>query len=117
MTKNLNKFCCRECGSRRLGYRIDGYTVAPVIFLNKGVKIDPKYLFSDEGFDYLITAGYYECMRCRKVVEHCGQKIQTKKELIAYFRMDPKIRQKEEDEYEIWCDVQDNIEMDLRRGK
>jgi len=48
----------------------------------------------------------FVCGSCGSLVEHCGIRMETEKQLIDYLTMDPDLREKEQAEYDELLDAQ-----------
>ena len=48
---------------------------------------------------YLCAEDGFICLNCKALVEHCGWRVETEKQLIDYLTMDREVREKEEKEY------------------
>lgn len=101
--KNV-KFECRECGGGELGYQKYVKCMTPVTIKNDN-NLEYGQSVIDED-DYLATLNGFSCSACETLIEHCGVRVETEKELLDYLTMDPDVREKELAEYEELLDAQ-----------
>lgn len=91
------QFTCRKCGAHELGYQKYAKCIAPVSLQENGhMEYGPSEIDED---DYLCAEDGFICLNCKALVEHCGWRVETEKQLIDYLTMDPDVREKEEAEY------------------
>jgi F0F1-type ATP synthase epsilon subunit len=98
VTSNGIKFECRQCGGNELGYQKYAKCMTPVSLLENG-HVEYNQSIIDED-DYLAILNGFACRSCGSLIEHCGLRIQTEKELIDYLSMDHDVRQQQQSEYE-----------------
>ncbi len=92
------QFTCRECGTHELGYQKYAKCIAPVSLQENGHTEYGQSIFDED--NYLTILNGFICKVCGTLIEHCGFRIQTEKELIDYLSMDPDVRQQQQQEYE-----------------
>ena len=111
MLENKNvEFTCRECGAHELGYQKYVKCVTPA-FLNvkENGHIEYGQSVIDED-DYLDTLKAFACRSCGRLIEHCDYRMETERELLNYFAMDPIVREKEEMEYKAFMSTPINVQ-------
>jgi len=91
------QFTCRDCGAHELGYQKYAKCIAPVT-LQENDHMEYGHSEIDED-DYLCAEDGFICLNCKALVEHCGWRVETEKQLIDYLTMDREVREKEEKEY------------------
>ncbi len=96
--KKKLQFTCRECGAHELGYQKHTKCMTPVSLSENGHMEYGQSIFDED--DYLTILNGFACTSCGSLIEHCGIRIQTEKELIDYLSMDPDVRQQQQSEYE-----------------
>ncbi len=104
------QFECRECGAHELGYQKYAKCIAPVSLQENG---HMEYGISqyDED-DYMAILNGFACRSCGSLVEHCGFRMETEKELSDYLSMDPDVRQQQQSEYDECVDAQSSEQSD-----
>ncbi len=104
------QFTCRECGTHELGYQKHTKCMTPVSLQENGHTEYGQSIFDEE--DYLTILNGFACTSCGSLIEHCGFRNQTEKELIGYLSMDPDVRQQQQSEYEELMSAQSEQEQD-----
>lgn len=78
----MRKFKCQICGSKRLGYRKYASCISPIVF-KKGNYIEYKQSIYDED-DYIAAANGFICLACDNLIEYCGCRMETERELTIF---------------------------------
>ena len=81
------QFTCRECGSDKLSYLKYVKCITPVS-INKNGHIEYGQSIIDED-DYLATLNGFACKSCGSLIEHCGVRMESERQLVDYLTMDP----------------------------
>ena len=110
--KNV-KFECRQCGSSKLGYIKYVKCLTPVTIKDDN-NIEYGLSVFDED-DYLATDDGFCCLDCSHIVEHCGCRFQTEKQLLAYLTMVPETKKQQENDYQETLEAE--IDRDLKDQK
>ena len=98
------KFECRKCGSHELGHQKYVKCVTPVSVREDGpMEYGPSEIDED---DYLAPLSGFACKSCGRLIEHCGIRLETEKQLIDYLTMEPFDRQHQQQEYAEILDAQ-----------
>ena len=98
------QFTCQKCGDHELGYQKYVKCVMPVTIKNdNNLEYDLSIIDED---DYLAILNSFACGACGSLVEHCGIRMETEKQLIDYLTMEPDLREKEQAEYQELIDAQ-----------
>lgn len=98
------KFECRECGGGELGYQKYVKCITPVMIKDDN-NLEYGQSIIDED-DYLATLNGFSCSACKTLIEHCGVRVETERQLIGYLSMEPFDRQHQQQEYEELLDAQ-----------
>ncbi len=111
MCNNENlEFTCRECGAHELSYQKYAKCTTPVSLKKDGHIEYGQSIFDDD--DYLATLNGFACKSCGRLVEHCGFRMESERQLIDYLTMDPQVRQQQQSEYDELLDAQSYQEQD-----
>ena len=97
MSKEKVEFKCKKCGSNKLGYQKYAKCITPVSQENGNIKYSLSEINEN---DYLCVSNGFICMTCKSLVEYCGLRFETEKDLLDYFKMDPGLREQQQKEYE-----------------
>ena len=81
------QFTCPKCGADKLSYQKYVKCVTPVSLQENG-HIEYGQSIIDED-DCLAALNGFACRKCGVMIEHCGVRLQTEKELLDYLRMEP----------------------------
>ena len=104
VTINEIKFECRQCGGNELGYLKYVKCTTPVLLKENGhVEYNQAIINED---DYLATLNGFACKTCGSLIEHCGVRLETEKQLIDYLTMEPFDRQHQQQEHEELVEAQ-----------
>lgn len=112
MSSDKLKFECRECGSTKLGYNKYVKCITPVTIKDDG---QIEYGLSDIDEDeYLCVDNAFVCMDCKHVVKHCGVCFETESELLDYLKMNPRVRQQQQEEYykKLFAEITAQVEQE-----
>ena len=102
--KKQLQFTCQKCGAHDLSYQKYAKCITPVS-LQKNGHIEYGQSIIDED-DYLATLNGFACKSCGSLVEHCGVRMESERQLVDYLTMDPSDRQQQQQEYEELVDAQ-----------
>ncbi len=108
--KKKLQFECRSCGSPEFSYHKYVKCVTPVSLQENGHMEYGQSIFDED--DYLTILNGFACTSCGSLIEHCGIRIQTEKELLDYLSMNPDVRQQQQSEYEEHMSAQSEQERD-----
>ena len=113
--KEKLEFVCSKCGSNKLAYHKYVKCITPVkLQENNYLEYLPSKIDED---DSLATCNGFGCLNCGEFVEHCGFHMETERDLLDYFKMDPIFRDKQQQEYEeILCvqiEAQEQLEKEI----
>lgn len=92
------RFTCQKCGADKLSYQKYAKCKTPVLLQENG-HIEYGQSVIDED-DYLATLNGFSCSACETLIEHCGVRVETEKELLDYLSMEPFDRQHQQQEYD-----------------
>ena len=98
------EFECSECGSNKLGYKKYVKCIVPV-----EIKDDEAVFYKSSAIDeddYLAVSNGFCCADCGHMLEHCGYRVETEKDLNIYFTMAPEYKEQQEKDYESYVDAQ-----------
>ena len=98
------EFTCPKCGADKLGYKKYVQCITPVSQQEDG-HVEYGQSIIDED-DSLATLSGFACQLCGTLIEHCGYRLETEKELIDYLRMEPFDRLHQQQEYHEFVDAQ-----------
>ncbi len=99
MSLNKNtQFECEKCGSNKLGYQKGVLCVSPVIIQSDNQAEYCQFKMGED--DDSCFENSFLCMDCNNLVSHCGGRMETEEQLIAYLSMDHDLRNTERAEYE-----------------
>jgi len=96
--KKSIKFVCRECSGNELGYQKYVKCITPVTIQEDGQMEYKSSIFDED--DYLAVSNGFCCKGCGHLLEHCGFRMETEKDIFNYFTMDPELREQEQQEYD-----------------
>ncbi len=102
--KKKLQFECRECGAHELSYQKYVKCITPVSLQENGHVEYNQSIFDED--DYLATLNGFVCRSCGSLVEHCGVRMETEKQLVDYLTMDPQVREQQQSEYDELLDAQ-----------
>jgi hypothetical protein len=96
--QNELQFTCQKCGDHELSYQKYAKCLTPVTVKNNN-NLEYSQSMIDED-DYLAIQNGFACRSCGSLIEHCGVRMETEKQLIDYLTMEPFGRQRQQQEYE-----------------
>ena len=97
------QFTCQHCRANELSYHQYAKCIMPAKLQNG--RIEYRQSIVDED-DSLATLNGFACRSCGRMIEHCGVRLQTEKELLDYLRMEPFDRLHQQQEYQELLDAQ-----------
>ncbi len=97
------QFTCHECGANDMRYHKYVKFMTPVSLQENG---HMEYGISqyDEDDSLAILNGF-ACRVCGSLVEHCGFRMETERQLIDYLTMDPQVREQQQSEHDELVDA------------
>jgi len=98
------EFTCQQCGAKELSYQKYAKCITPVSLRKEGHMEYGQSTFDED--DYLATLNGFACRSCGTIIEHCGCRLETEKQLRNYLAIEPYDRLHQQQEYEELLDIQ-----------
>jgi len=99
------QFTCQKCGANDLCYVKYVKCTIPVSLPPESGHVEYGQSIINED-DSLATLNGFACQSCGLLVEHCGVRLETEKQLIDYLKMEPFDRLHQQQDYKELLDAQ-----------
>ncbi|MBW8017947.1 MAG: hypothetical protein FVQ82_17390 [Planctomycetes bacterium] len=98
------QFTCQKCGGKELGYQKFVKCLVPVTIKDdNNMEYGLSIIHED---DYLAILNSFACGSCGSIIEHCGIRMETEKQLIDYLTMEPFDRLHQQQDHQELIDAQ-----------